>query len=249
MNIFTPENLYASYINLDHRIDRNEHMKQELDKAEITAHRTKGMLPNEYSGSEYKVSVMRKRTPGAIGCHYSQVKIMEDALKQNKHAFVMEDDLVFCSDIQKRFEYIENFLDKNEWDIFWLGGTYHLNPTWHSLNHNRDMPQCKCKLGKDWENTSDPKIVRTYGCWSTYAYIVNKNSLEKVLKLLDENVHLSMGIDWLFILLQPKLKTYAFNPGCVKQIDNKSDIGDWTQFSAFSNLGTHWWSDTINGNS
>jgi hypothetical protein len=56
---------------------------------------------------------------------------------------------------------------------------------------------------------------------------------------------MSMGIDWLFILLQPNLKTYAFNPGCVKQIDNKSDIGDWTQFSAFSNLGAHWWADTI----
>ena len=246
MKLFTPENLYASYINLDHRTDRNEHMLKELNKAGIEAYRTKGILPNEYSGPEHKVSVMRKRTPGAIGCHYSQVKVMETALFQNKSALVMEDDLVFCSDIQKRFFHIDNFLNNNKWDVLWLGGTYHLNPTWHSIPHNRELPQCKCNLNRDWEPTNDIKIVRTYGCWSTYAYIVNINSLEKILKMLDDNVHLSMGIDWLFILLQPQLKTYAFNPGCVKQIDNESDIGNGkTIFSAFSGLGSHWWSDII----
>jgi len=247
MNIFNTNNLYASYINLDHRIDRNQHMQQELSKAGILASRTRGILPHEFVGSEYKVSVMRKRTPGAIGCHYSQVKVMEDALKQNKHALVMEDDLIFCSDIQDRFFHINSFLENKEWDIFWLGGTYHLQPTWHSIPHNRELPQCNCNLNRDWEPTEDCKIVKTYGCWSTYAYIVNIKSIPKILNLLDQNVHISMGIDWLFILLQPNLNTFAFNPGCVKQLDNKSDIGNGdTIFSAFSGLGKHWWSDKMN---
>ena len=100
--------------------------------------------------------------------------------------------------------------------------------------------------------TDDPRIIRTYGCFCTYAYIINKNSLEKIIKLLDENVHLSMGIDWLFILLQPRLKTFAFVPGMVKQMDNQSDIGDGiTVFSGFSKLnGTeensrYWWQNKM----
>jgi hypothetical protein len=51
MNIFNTNNLYASYINLDHRIDRNQHMQQELNKAGILASRTRGILPHEFVGS------------------------------------------------------------------------------------------------------------------------------------------------------------------------------------------------------
>jgi hypothetical protein len=55
-----------------------------------------------------------------------------------------------------------------------------------------------------------------------------------------------MGIDWLFIYLQPWLNTYAFNPGMVKQIDNQSDIGKgMTIFSNFSKLGKHWYQETL----
>jgi hypothetical protein len=89
-------------------------------------------------------------------------------------------------------------------------------------------------------------MIRTYGCWGTYAYIINYNSLEKILSLLDENVSTSHAIDWLFIKLQPQLKTYAFNPGMAKQYDGKSDIVEGIRtFSSFSCVGPHWFSDTV----
>lgn len=240
-------NIYAAYINMPHRFDRDVRMKSELARVGIQAERINGMYPQEYTGSPEKVSVMQKRTPGAIGCHFSQVKVMETALAKNKHALVMEDDLVFCNDFFERMEIMNEFLNTHDWDVVWLGGTYHVNPArWHNSSHNHDLQRCMCHLNRDAEQTDNVRIMRTYGCWSTYAYIVNIKSLPKILQLLDENVHLSMGIDWLFILLQPQLNTFAFAPGMVKQYDNKSDIGTGiTKFSAFANLGAYWFQERM----
>lgn len=243
--------IYAEYINLRHRTDRNEKMIAELNRVGIKASRFEALKTDEHQWNEMKVQVMRNRTPGAIGCHYSQIQVMKNAFTVHKSAMVFEDDLIFCTDIQKRLDMIANFTNQNDWDVFWLGGTYHLDPTWHrsqsGIHLHPDMKRhCDCTLNKDWEPTNDKNIVRTFGCWSTYAYIVNYHSIEKILNLLDQHVHKSMGIDWLFIMLQPQLKTYAFNPGCVKQYNNKSDIGQGiTNFEGFDRLGKHWFADKI----
>lgn len=230
------ENSYASFVNLDHRQDRRDRMEATLGKVGIKATRTRGILPGEYRGPEHKVSVMRKRTPGAIGCHFAQVSIMIEADRHCQHAFVMEDDLIFCSDFHQRMSIIEDFTAKNEWDVIWLGGTFHVNPPWWHKN----------TLGRDAETTSNPYIMRTYGAFCTYAYIVNQKSLSKIIQLLDEGVHRSMGIDWLFIQLQPQLNTFAFVPGCVTQYDNMSDIGTgMTTFSNFAKLGPYWYADRM----
>lgn len=250
--MFNTETTYTAYINLDSRVDRNEKMITELNRVGLVSNRQKGMLPTEVSQfiPSDKLFVMQNRTPGAIGCHYSQVAIMEKALQSNQHAFVMEDDLIFCDDFQDRMRIIESFLSEREWDVMWLGGTYHKDPTWHRLNGDKhthpDLQICTCTLNKDWESTDNERFVRTYGCWSTYAYIVNKKRLAHILDLLDQNVYRSMGIDWLFILLQPQLNTFAFVPGCVKQFDNQSNIGNGvTKFSVFESLGPHWFSNKM----
>lgn len=252
---FAPFNLsdvYASYINLDSRPDRNQHIIDELNRVGISAVRTRGLLPDEVKQvqPQDKWFVMQQRTPGAIGCHWSQVAVMEEALRQNKHAWVMEDDLVYCDDIQNRLSVIKDFCDNHDWDIIWLGGTYHSEPTWHrsidGKHTHPDLQMCKCELNRDWELTDNPHIVRTYGCWSTYSYIVNRKRLPLILERLNDYVYMSMGIDWLMILQQPQLLTFAFNPGCVKQFDNQSNIGDGiTHFSTFSLLGEHWYKQHI----
>lgn len=242
---------YFSYINLAHRQDRNIRMQLELDRIGLKAERFEAIKTDSRTWDYSKTKVMRNRTAGAIGCHYSQVAVMQKAFEKNQHAGVLEDDLIFCSDFKERMDHVEIFTENNDWDIIWLGGTYHLEPTWHQSIKGRhlhhDMKNdCNCDLNKDWEPTSHAYINRTFGCWSTYGYIVNWYSLEKILKLLEENVHRSMGIDWLFIKLQPQLKTFAFNPGMVKQYNNQSDIGKGiTNFEGFNSLGSHWWSDKI----
>ena len=102
---------------------------------------------------------------------------------------------------------------------------------------------CECTLNRDWEETANPYIVRTFGAFSTHSYIVNKNSIERVMKILESNVRRSMGIDWIFLLEQPNLFTYAFRYGCVKQYSSQSNISNgYANQEAFINLGEHFWS-------
>ena len=242
------DDCYVSFLNTDHRNDRLSHIQAELKRVGINAVRTRGKLPNEFDSTDQNIQVMWRRTKGACGCHFGQREIMEEALRQGKHSFVMEDDVVYASDFHKRFEIIEDFLKDKDWTAVWLGGTYHKNDPawWHKIGHSSDMPYCRCKLGVDVEKTESKYMVRTYGCFSTHSYIINKNKIKDVLAFLDANVHLSMGIDWLMILLQPYINSYAFVPGIAKQIDNKSDIGQGdTIFSGFSRLGPHWWQDKM----
>lgn len=250
---------YASFVNLDHRKDRLDHMVKELARVGIQAVRQRGIPWKECDLNNHKHQVMLNRTPGALGCHLSQVEVIKKAHEIKQHAFVMEDDLVFASDFQERMEYIDKFLAGKEWDIFWLGATFHSPAYWHKIGQSNMRPDCSAQLGKDFDHTDDPRIKRTYGAFCTYAYIVNYKSIEKILGLLDKHLHESIGIDWLFIKLQPQLKTFAFVPGSVRQINNLSDIGTnpdgspaMTVFSGFSKLnGTeensrYWFQDKIN---
>lgn len=232
------EQCYLSFVNLKHRQDRLQRMIQSLTAAGLGAYRTPGMLPNaaieEARIDPKRVEVMRRRTPGAIGCHFSQVKIMRKALQRGLHAWVMEDDLVFCSDFQERLGYMADFLETHPWDVLWLGGTFHVNPPWWH----------KETLGRDAELTDDPRMIRTYGAFCTYAYVVNVASLPTVLSQLDQLLDKSIGIDWAFIQMQPNLYTYAFVPGSVIQYDNQSDIGKGpTIFSGFKKLGPYWYQE------
>lgn len=243
------DDCHVGYLNLDSRPDRLAHISAELLKAGLIAERTRGKVPDEFDLSNPKLQVMKNRTAGAIGCHYGQVEIMQKALAQNKHAFVFEDDVVLCSDFKERIEIAEEFLKDKDWQIFWLGGTYHVStgssPTWwHKPGHGEDLPQCDCNFGVDAMATEDKRFVRTFGAFSTHCYIVNNRFIEPLFDFLEANVHLSMGIDWLMILLQPKINAYAPVPGMAKQMDGQSNIGNgMTIFSGFAMLGDHWFQD------
>lgn len=252
------KDLYASYVNLEHRKDRNDHMRDQFKKTglefELRIVRQPGLLPKDIP-HDPRHNVMRNRTPGAIGCHLSQVEIMRKAYNERLSAFVMEDDLVFCSDFIERLAYIENSVNNffHDFDIIWLGGTFHSPAFWHPIGNSKMRPNCSSNLGRDCETTDDPRMIRTFGAFCTYAYIINFNSIPKVISLLDTHLHESIGIDWEMIKIQPQLKTYAFVPGCIKQMDNMSDIGTgMTMFSGFSKLnGTiensaYWWQDKMN---
>ncbi len=220
------------YVNLDSREDRREHMANELRRVGLKdAVRYRGMLPQEYKGSPERIRGMLARTQkGAIGCFMSQLAIMDAARLQGRHAFVMEDDLLFCDDFLARMEIVEQFINTHPWDVIWLGGTFHIDrPYWHK------------ELGRDACQTDNPRMMRTFGAFSTHAYIVNRDRLSLVLGKLEQVMPPSWGIDHAFIAIEPSLHTYAFVPGCVSQMDNQSNIGSgWTYFSKFADkLGPH----------
>lgn len=237
------ENTHAEFVNLDSRPERRARMEKELARVGITAVRRRGFLPEEVKIHPARIKAMKERPQkGAIGCHFSQVEVMKEALRRKKHALVMEDDLVFCRDFPERLVLIEQFMSRHSWDVFWLGATFHASrPYWHK-NPN---PERGClAIGRDCVWYPGSRFVQTYGCFCTYAYFVNEKSIGKILAMFEERLPESIGIDHMFIMLQPRLLAYAFVPGSVKQYDHVSDIGvdrygrpgGMTMFSNFAKL-------------
>lgn len=233
--------LYASFVNMDHRTDRLAHMNEQIKKLPFEVTRTRGIPWQEVQAKPEDINVMLNRTPGAIGCHFSQMSVVREAYNRGKSALVLEDDVIFCADIKERLECIDNWTKSHEWDVIWLGASFHVNPPfWHPVGHSGMSPNCSANLGHDAKCTDDPRMIRTYGAFCTFAYIVNYKSMDKIFALFDRHLRTSIGIDFLYIKLQPQLKCFSFVPGCAKQMDNKSDIGNGdTIWSGFLRLGPY----------
>ena len=245
-NKFTLDNTYIGYLNLDHRTDRRELMEAELKRVGLNAERTRGKMPSEFDRNNPKYKVQFNRTAGSIGCWHGMEEIAMKAYEQGKHAFIMEDDLIFASDTLNRLNIISEFTENNDWDIIFAGGTVHINPPFWHTGINPDLPNMP-DLGRDCEYIGHKNIFRTYGSFSTHCWLLNYNSIKKVFSMLDNIEYEAMGIDWALIKLAPQLKSFCFLPGFAIQRDNQSDIGNgWTYFSGFARLGAHWFADKLN---
>lgn len=251
--MFKWRELYISYVNLSHRTDRRELMEAELKRVGLEAERFDAILTKDDSWNREPYKTMFRRTRGAIGCMLSQMAVMQKAYDMGKGAMVMEDDLIIGTDVLERLDYIENFINTKEpsADVIFLGGTVHIPGWWHTKDHEPQLrPYCKCNLQKDVERIDDDRMVRVFGMFSTHAYIVPYEKIPKILQLLNEVMHFSIGIDFSFIYHQPNLRCFAFLPGIMKQYNAVSDIGNGvTMFENFSKLnGTiensaYWWQD------
>lgn len=242
------EELKMVYINLDSRTDREAHMQETIKNSGLPLQRVRAIPYTECDTANSKHQKMMLRTPGALGCHISQTNCIREALAEGKDLLLCEDDIVFSSDIKERLQIVSEFCNTHEWDVMNLGGTVHVDfPRWHDKGHtNSELKECSCTLERDLECTDNKHIYRVYGMWSTYCWLINHKSMEKLLALFEEHIKTSIGIDWLMIRLAPQLKCYAFLPGSAKQIDSQSSIGDGvTFFSAFHTLGAHWFQDKL----
>jgi GR25 family glycosyltransferase involved in LPS biosynthesis len=219
-------------------------MEGQLSKVGLKAIRHRGKKPQEYNLDDPKYRVMLNRTPGAIACHEGQVDIMKTAQSIGSHALVMEDDIIFCEDFNKRLDYIDNWTMTHNWDIVWLGASFHVNPPyWHKFGQSGMPPDCSAQLGYDIQTTNDPRMIRTYGAYVTFAYIVNKESIQRITDYLEWFLPQSIGIDYAMIAAakyRPEFKFFSFVPGCVMQMDNMSDIGSgMTMWSGQLNNGPY----------
>lgn len=228
-------------INLDHRTDRREHMKKQLWQARIRAKRFSAYRKEDYRGSPQDVAMMQG-TPNTIGNWLSHTGVIAKGLRTRRIIGVLEDDALLCEDFCERLQYIEDEFDK-PWDIFFLGATVHVNESpWHGLNGEHPTP-----LGRDAEMTDTRHIMRTYGAFSNQGYLVNGQSAEKILEMMQERMPYSRGSDHALIQIQPELNCYCFVPGMVFQIDGPSDIGQGvTKFSSFlETLGPYVWANRL----
>ena len=243
-------NIVWRYINLASRTDRDVQAREEFAKAGLIAERFDALKPEDWPGEAAQVAQMRATTaggtaggtPGAIGCYLSQTEVIRTVVDTDRIVGVCEDDVCFCEDFQKRLAYVAEHLTW-DWDIFYFGATFHAPGKWYT------NPDCAewAHLGRDAEPTPAKHIMRVYGEWGTYAYLVNGCNARKVLDLFDANVHRSRGIDHLAIILGPRLNAYCFVPGCCWQRDGWSNVrvGGFTQFSNFKRLGPYAWTERI----
>ena len=228
------EKIVWRWINLSHREDRRQHMAKELAKAGLHAERFDALRFEDYDGPEEEVELMMP-TRNTIGQWLSMMALWRTVAGTDKVLGALEDDVMLCTDFQERLAYVGEHCPA-DWDIFFAGATFHADEAvWHP------------ELGRDFELTDIPHIVRTYGAFSNQGMLINGKSAARMLKMMQNIMPQSRGSDHALIQLQPKLNCYCFVPGMVFQIDGPSDIGKGiTKFSDFfKSLGSHIWADRL----
>lgn len=205
------------FINLDRRNDRLIHIKNEFERNDIKATRFSGIDASKLNlkGDKEKI--------GAIGALRSHKGVIETALKRGQTKIcIFEDDLIFCNDFSKRFDfYVEN-IPKN-WDIMYLGCHFH---------------GCKepMYLGKN--------IYKVFECYGCFAMILNNerglfNNILESIKTETKPIDNCINDDVL-----KNVNAYVFKPFFVKTLDTVSDIANNNESFCYNVVDKHY-SDTF----
>ena len=195
-------------ISLKNRNDRRELINSHLPKFNIKYEFFDAIVDD----NEYGVNFPKAYNKGQKGCFLSHYKLLKTH-NSNKILGILEDDVELCDDFLERFKYIEDNFDL-DWDIFFLSSYYHLN----------DHKDVWNKSG-DFELTDTKYIHRVYGAFTTHSYLVNPKSIDKILKLIDENIADTYAIDHVYCAkIESKLNCYSFTPGMANQRVSHSDI-------------------------
>ena len=113
---------YPMYINLEHRQDRRQHIKEQLEKFGIKADRVSGVYFHEVEDSDNpKYKKMVDSSKNQLGCYIAHINCLERAYKIGSSAIIFEDDANISEEFIQKMDYIQYFLNYNEWDIIWFG--------------------------------------------------------------------------------------------------------------------------------
>ena len=195
-------------ISLKKRNDRREWINSHLPKFNINYEFFDAIVDD----NEYGVNFPNDYNKGQKGCFLSHYKLLKTH-NSNKILGIFEDDVELCDDFLERFKYIEDNFDL-DWDIFFLSSYYHLN------DHEK-----RWNISGDFELTDTKYIHRVYGAFTTHSYLVNPKSINKILKLIDENIADTYAIDHVYCAkIESKLNCYSFTPGMANQRVSHSDI-------------------------
>ena len=218
-------------ISLKTRNDRRELINSHLPKFNLKYEFFDAITDN----NEYNINFPTKYNKGQIGCFLSHYKLLKTH-NSDKILGILEDDVEFCDDFLDRFKYIEDNFNL-DWDIFFLSSYYHLNNHKDMWNHSGDF-----------ELTDTKYIHRVYGAFTTHAYLVNPKSINKILKLIDENIADTYAIDHVYCSkIESKLNCYSFTPGMANQRISYSDVdGGGKDPNVFKSiLGEHYYINNL----
>lgn len=180
------------YINMDHRLDRRESFKTEINKISwATPTRFSGykftdvqlldlgLLPKSLSPKQL-TPTRYEQIRGNLGCNMSHYKIVLEAKRLGLESIlIFEDDCIF-DDVN--LQYIDKYIDqlKNvEWDMFYLGGGLG-DDTMYAKNTYKVEADLYCV-----------PIV-----YATHAYAIHSNIYEEIIKRWEKSPPVALGLDY-----------------------------------------------------
>lgn len=190
------------YINLAHRIDRNEHIIKEIHKL------------CEDDSKIHRIDAIQK-DPGILGCGYSHIKALEYALEHPEWntILILEDDFTFKSDSPVKI--------RTNIDLFL---TYCDNYDVALLSFNPNYIKYK--------NTNIPFMKKVNYSQTASSYIIKKNYIPILINNMKAGVndmvkngnnHIN-AVDIHWTKLMPLGKWYCIFPAIGYQYENYSDI-------------------------
>lgn len=179
--------MHAYVMNLPSRKDRHDNIVKRLANLDITYEFIYGVQHNE-----------KVKKHKAINDDH--IIAFDKAQDRGEHAFIMEDDAVFCSKFDERLAwYLENA--PADWDILYLG----------FIPLNNWSPQLP---------PSQAVFKLTGQVIGSFSYIVNNKALDVVRKTFESSANVSDGI---LNELQRSLNCYGILPLIAKMDANYSD--------------------------
>jgi len=186
------------FINLEHRLDRLEHVQNELFKIGIEGERVNAV----------------KSELGAIGCTLSHIRCLELAKSRNyEQVFICEDDITF-NNPQLLLKNLTKFYEEDnlQWDMIIIGGNN--VPPYQRINSNCvRVFYCQTTTGYIVKQSYYDTLIKNF---RESAKLLMKNQTDEGKKKY------SLDIYWKKLQMQDFW--FMITPPTVTQYENYSDI-------------------------
>ena len=153
------------------------------------------LVENKFLTNNFKYPSVKRHNE--IGCYLSHLELLKSLKNypENYH-IILEDDFKFIpgTDFLLSINNAINQTKINSFDIIFLG--------WNSSDNNSE---------KVYWSDNLIKFVPNNSFYGTYAYIVNSNSLDKIINLISQ-VDMPIDIKYNLLYLSNKLDLYWINP-------------------------------------
>ena len=183
-------------INLKERIDRKEHILNELTKIDCDNF----ILVEGVDGSKIENTSSIKN--GAFGLLMTYKNIYQDwKSKGNQQILIIEDDCKFIDDFEKHLNlYVDNV--PQNWDILYFGA-----------NHNYHIGYKTLKINN--------YCIKTNNSYSAHCVLIKPYVFEELISLINTN---PLEVDVLMSVLQKKYNSYSSHIPLTTQIPSYSNI-------------------------
>jgi GR25 family glycosyltransferase involved in LPS biosynthesis len=151
---------------------------------------------------------------GIKGCALSHRTIWEESLKNNyEYIAVFEDDIIFNKDFNTNLQ-LNYYTIPNDFDIIYLGSAFNCGDTslYNTINE---------KVQGIHNTRINEKILKVHGCGGSYAYIISRKCIEKILK---EKISFHIDTNFVDYIKKYNLKAYAFQPVLIEATTENSNL-------------------------